>query len=1073
MEHELFKEETIYSVGSSKLVENSYEVIKNAIKSNDAVGFVTGRYDEQLSISNVSGFFLHNLGYDYEEFVEATKGSLKNLFYGENKTFLEVERFKNIQGEGEGMILTKGKVPVYARLFKKDSIDKNGEKLWILSVHMDWMQQNLQLVNNVLQSGFWVIECDEEGRAATVSYSHEFRKMLGYNDSLDFPNTFNAWTDLIHPQDKESVLEQLNAALADKTNQTKYNVDYRMKIRGNKYEWFRDSAEITRRLDGTACRMAGIFINIEKQKEVKRQQQRSNAFHRAYTESNLCEYYVNLKDDTYDSLKKDGSLFKDLEENHTFRELVEQYIDAYVCPEDKESVLAIYNKEYIINRFLEGAKEICLECKISLDGEKRWVRNVILEDGIEDHSQHIMVFIRDITDAKREAKNVQKLTEQNQAMDMMIQGTVKLVDRYAACDIVHDSYQFFNPSTGKEVYPSVGQYQDFVKKIDDRFKTYSGENTIKQMLEPEYIQQVLEGPESVFKFEYCTKDEKQFKSMAISPLSWKDEKVESVLLIAQDITQEKMVEIQSRKALKEAYEAADRASRAKTEFLSNMSHDIRTPMNAIVGMTAIAGANIENQDRVLDCLSKITQSSRHLLGLINEVLDMSRIESGKISLSEEEFNLSELVDNLVTMIKPGIEMHKHHFEVHLGQIEHEDVCGDSLRIQQLITNIMSNAIKYTPDGGNINFEISEVDTTSPDVGCYKFTIEDNGMGMSEEFQKVIFEPFTRADDKRTSKIQGTGLGMAIAKNIASMMNGSIEVESELLKGTKFTVTIYLKLQHKELKRIDELIDLPVLVVDDDLICCENTVDILKDIGIDGEWVTSGKEAIMKVKERYQSEENYFAIIIDWQMPEMDGIETARQIRKHVGRDVTIIILSAFDYSEIEEEARAAGVDDFIAKPLFRSRLTATLKNIIEGKPNKEAQNYLSNLAQCDFSGKNILLVEDNMLNSEIASEIIAMTGANIDTAENGKEALEKFSNAAIGFYDLIFMDIQMPTMNGYEATAAIRSLKKYQAKQIPIVAMTANAFAEDVILAKNAGMDEHIAKPLEMNRLCEVMQRYL
>lgn len=1003
MEHELFKEETIYSVGSSKLVENSYEVIKNAIKSNDAVGFVTGRYDEQLSISNVSGFFLHNLGYDYEEFVEATKGSLKNLFYGENKTFLEVERFKNIQGEGEGMILTKGKVPVYARLFKKDSIDKNGEKLWILSVHMDWMQQNLQLVNNVLQSGFWVIECDEEGRAATVSYSHEFRKMLGYNDSLDFPNTFNAWTDLIYPQDKESVLEQLNAALADKTNQTKYNVDYRMKIRGNKYEWFRDSAEITRRLDGTACRMAGIFINIEKQKEAKRQQQRSNAFHRAYTESNLCEYYVNLKDDTYDSLKKDGSLFKNLEENHTFRELVEQYIDAYVCPEDKESVLAIYNKEYIINRFLEGAKEICLECKISLDGEKRWVRNVILEDGIEDHSQHIMVFIRDITDAKREAKNVQKLTEQNQAMDMMIQGTVKLVDRYAACDIVHDSYQFFNPSTGKEVYPSVGQYQDFVKKIDDRFKTYSGENTIKQMLEPEYIQQVLEGPESVFKFEYCTKDEKQFKSMAISPLSWKDEKVESVLLIAQDIT----------------------------------------------------------------------QSSRHLLGLINEVLDMSRIESGKISLSEEEFNLSELVDNLVTMIKPGIEMHKHHFEVHLGQIEHEDVCGDSLRIQQLITNIMSNAIKYTPDGGNINFEISEVDTTSPDVGCYKFTIEDNGMGMSEEFQKVIFEPFTRADDKRTSKIQGTGLGMAIAKNIASMMNGSIEVESELLKGTKFTVTIYLKLQHKELKRIDELIDLPVLVVDDDLICCENTVDILKDIGIDGEWVTSGKEAIMKVKERYQSEENYFAIIIDWQMPEMDGIETARQIRKHVGRDVTIIILSAFDYSEIEEEARAAGVDDFIAKPLFRSRLTATLKNIIEGKPNKEAQNYLTNLAQCDFSGKNILLVEDNMLNSEIASEIIAMTGANIDTAENGKEALEKFSNAAIGFYDLIFMDIQMPTMNGYEATAAIRSLKKYQAKQIPIVAMTANAFAEDVILAKNAGMDEHIAKPLEMNRLCEVMQRYL
>lgn len=938
MEHELFKEETIYSVGSSRLVENSYEVIKNTIKNNDAVGFVTGHYDEQLSISNVSGFFLHNLGYDYKEFIEVTKGSLKNVFYGENKTFLEAERFQDMQGEGEGMILTKGKVPVYARLVKEDSFDEKGEKIWILSVHMDWMQQNLQLVNNVIQSGFWVIECDEQGRAATVNYSQEFRKMLGYNDVVDFPNTFDAWTDLIHPQDKKSVVDQLNAALADKTNQTKYDVEYRMKIRENKYEWFKDSAEITRRLDGTACRMAGIFINIQKQKE---------------------------------------------------------------------------------------------------------------------------------------AENVQKLTEQNQAMDMMIKGTVKLVDRYATCDIEHDRYQFFNPGTGKNVYPPVGEYHDFIARINSNFKSYSGEYTIKQMLDSEHIQQALETPESVYKFEYCTKDEKQFKSLAISPLSWKNGKAESVLLIAQDITQEKMVEIQSRKALKEAYEAADRASRAKTEFLSNMSHDIRTPMNAIIGMTAIAGANIENQDRVLDCLSKITQSSRHLLGLIKEVLDMSRIESGKISLSEEEFNLAELVDNLVTMIKPGMQMHQHHFEVHLNQIEHEDVCGDSLRIQQLVTNIMSNAIKYTPDGGNIDFGISEVDTASPDIGCYKFTIKDNGIGMSEEFQKVLFEPFTRADDKRTSKIQGTGLGMAIAKNIASMMNGSIDVESEPGKGTKFTITIYLKLQHKELKRIDELVDLPVLVVDDDKMCCESTVNILKEIGIDGEWVTSGKDAVIKVKERYQKNENYFAIIIDWQMPEMDGIETTRQIRKQVGSDVTIIILSAFDYSEIEEEAREAGVDDFIAKPLFRSRLTATLKNAIEGKPNKEAKNYLSSFAQCDFRGKNILLVEDNMLNSEIASEIIAMTGANIDTAENGKEALEKFSNAPIGFYDLIFMDIQMPTMNGYEATAAIRSLKKYQTKEVPIIAMTANAFAEDVVLAKNAGMNEHIAKPLEMNRLCEIMQRYL
>lgn len=1073
MEQELFKEETIYSVGDSKLIENSYEVIKKTIKSNYAVGFVTGHYDEKLSISNVSGFLLHNLGYDYEEFMEVTKGSLKNLFYGENQAFLETERFRKIQGEGEGMILTKGNTPVYVRLFKKDSVDKNGDRIWILSARMDWMQQNLQLVNNVIQSGFWVIDCDEHGKAASVSYSNEFRKMIGYHDTVDFPNTMEAWTDRLHPDDRKNAVRQLEAALEDKTNQTKYNVEYRMKMADNSYQWFRDSAEITRRLDGSACRMAGIFINIEKEKEAKRQERRSNAFHRAYTEGNLCEYYVDLKNNTFDSLKSEDSLFEDFEEEHTWDELIQYYLKYYVCVEDQKAVELLYNRDYILKRFSEGSNEISLECKVMIRGEIHWVRNVILADDTQNKTRYVMVFVRDITDAKAEADNVQELTKQNQAMDMLIQGTIKLVDRYAMCDLENNIYHYFNRDSKNMLYKPTGTYDEFVEAIEAKFKLVNNDISFQQAFSKEYIREMLKTPDDIYKFEYCTKGESQFKTIAICPLSWEKGQVARVLFISQDITQEKIVEIQSREALKEAYEAADRASRAKTEFLSNMSHDIRTPMNAIVGMTAIAGANIDNQDRVIDCLSKITQSSRHLLGLINEVLDMSRIESGKISLSEEEFNLSELVDNLVAMTRSGIDLHGHHFEVHLNKIEHEDVSGDSLRIQQLVTNIMSNAIKYTPDGGNIYFGISEVETSSPDLGCYKFTIEDDGIGMSEEFQKVVFEPFTRADDKRTSKIQGTGLGMAIAKNIATMMNGSIEVESELGKGTKFTITIFLKLQHKELKRIDELVNLPVLVVDDDKICCENTVGILKDIGIDGEWVTSGKEAVEKVTNHYQKDENYFAIIIDWQMPEMDGIETTRQIRKQVGNDVTIIILSAYDYSEIEKEAREAGVDEFIAKPLFRSRLTATLKNIIEGKPNKEAKNYLTNIAKCDFKGKRILLVEDNQLNSEIASEIIAMTGADIETAENGKEAVDKFANAPSGFYDLVFMDIQMPTMNGYEATAAIRSLGKYRANKVPIIAMTANAFAEDVVMAKNAGMNEHIAKPLEMNRLCEIMQRYL
>lgn len=539
-----------------------------------------------------------------------------------------------------------------------------------------------------------------------------------------------------------------------------------------------------------------------------------------------------------------------------------------------------------------------------------------------------------------------------------------------------------------------------------------------------------------------------------------------------DVSQEKKAEIESHKALKDAYRAAENASRAKTEFLSNMSHDIRTPMNAIIGLTAIAGANIESQDRVVECLGKITKSSRHLLGLINEVLDMARIESGRMSLAEEDFSLPELVDNLLTLTKPAIDEHKHQLEVHVEHIEHEAVCGDSLRIQQVFVNLMSNAVKYTPDGGNITLTIKEKPNGFSELGCYEFSIEDNGIGMTPEFQKIMFEPFSRADDHRTTKVQGTGLGMAIARNIVNLMNGNIQVESAPNKGTKITVTVYLKLQENEKEQEKELLDLPVLVVDDDKTCCESTVATLQEIGIAGEWVLNGKEAVERCAARHKTGRDYFAVILDWKMPEMDGIATARRIRECVGEDVTIIILTSFDFSEIEEEARAVGVNAFMAKPLFRSRLTATLRQFTSGKKEKNARNYLEDFAKENYAGKRILLVEDNALNREIATEIIGMTGVTIDSAENGKIAVEKVMEAPEKWYDLIFMDIQMPIMNGYEATAAIRALAGSRGK-VPIIAMTANAFAEDVQLAKNTGMNEHIAKPLDLNKLNDVLKQWL
>ena len=664
-----------------------------------------------------------------------------------------------------------------------------------------------------------------------------------------------------------------------------------------------------------------------------------------------------------------------------------------------------------------------------------------------------------------------QMASDNASMDLLIKSMVRLLDRFVVCDLENDRYRFYNLQ-GEMIYAPTGTYHGFVEQVAARYKTLEPLAAVDALFSPENIRKNLQGENDIYKFEYCSIDENTYKIGSFIPLEWDGTKLVKALLASMDVSQEKKAEIESHKALKDAYRAAENASRAKTEFLSNMSHDIRTPMNAIVGLTAIAGANIESQDRVVECLGKITKSSRHLLGLINEVLDMARIESGRISLAEEDFSLPELVDNLLTITKPAIDEHHHQLEAHVEHIEHEAVCGDSLRIQQVFVNLMSNAVKYTPDGGNITLTIKEKPNGFSELGCYEFSIEDNGIGMTPEFQKIMFEPFSRADDHRTTKVQGTGLGMAIARNIVNLMNGDIQVESAPNKGTKITVTVYLKLQKNEKEQEKELLDLPVLVVDDDKTCCESTVATLQEIGIAGEWVLTGKEAVERCYARHETNSDYFAVILDWKMPEMDGIATARKIRERVGEDVTIIILTSFDFSEIEEEARAAGVNAFMAKPLFRSRLTATLRQFTSGKKEENARNYLEDFAKENYAGKRILLVEDNELNREIATEIIGMTGVTIDSAENGKIAVEKVMEAPEKWYDLIFMDIQMPIMNGYEATAAIRALAGSRGK-VPIIAMTANAFAEDVQLAKNTGMNEHIAKPLDLNKLNDVLKQWL
>lgn len=521
--------------------------------------------------------------------------------------------------------------------------------------------------------------------------------------------------------------------------------------------------------------------------------------------------------------------------------------------------------------------------------------------------------------------------------------------------------------------------------------------------------------------------------------------------------------------LHQAEQEAVKANQAKSEFLSSMSHDIRTPMNGIVGMTAIAQANINDRDRVTDCLSKISLSSKHLLGLINDVLDMSKIESGKLSLNTHIVSLRETMDNLVNIAQPQIKAKNQAFDIFIQNIQTENVYCDSVRLNQILLNLLSNAIKFTPEHGLIHVYLRQENSPRGKnfIRCV-FTVRDNGIGMTEDFQKQIFEKFSREQTQQVHKTEGSGLGMAITKAIVDAMQGTIELKSKLGEGTEFTVTF--DLECADVQEIDMVLPpWKMLVVDDDEDLCRSTVNALQEIGIQAEWATSGHIAIDMALKRHTMSDDYQIILLDWRMPDMNGLEIAKAFRNHLGDTVPILIISAYDWNDIESEARQAGVQGFISKPLFKSNLFLGLSPyILETKKTETAQKEKSD----QFKGKHILLAEDNDLNWEIANELLSEEGFIVERAENGLECVEMFSKSEIGQYDAILMDIQMPVMNGYDAAKNIRALSRSDSN-IPIIAITADAFSDDIQRCKDCGMNEHISKPIDMEQLMQTLSRYL
>ena len=525
------------------------------------------------------------------------------------------------------------------------------------------------------------------------------------------------------------------------------------------------------------------------------------------------------------------------------------------------------------------------------------------------------------------------------------------------------------------------------------------------------------------------------------------------------------------KILQDALLVAQKANDAKRDFLSRMSHEIRTPMNAIIGMSAVAFNYLDDKKRTADCLSKITFSSKHLLMLLNDVLDMSKIENGKLNIRQELFDLKNLVTSLAD-INYGLATAKGlAFEIVISGFKDELLLGDSMRVNQILLNLLSNAIKFTPKGGSVRLEIRMLRSASDKIWL-RFIVKDSGIGMKKEFLEHLYEPFEQADNGIARKYGGTGLGMAITKNLVAIMDGTIEVESQEGAGTTFMVDLPFGVSKVDKKTAAEMEEMRVLVVDDDNDTCEHAAVLLKGMGVNVDWALNGFEAIEKVRSACEDDGRcYDVCFIDWCMPELDGIETARRMRRYVGPDVLIIIISAYDWSGIEEQAKAAGVNAFIAKPFFASNLYNTLLTVSR-KPEL-GFSAVGNKETYDFGGKKVLLVEDNELNMEIASELLKFVNLQVEHAENGKVAVDIFRNSKEKEYALIFMDIQMPLMNGYDAARCIRSSEHPVAGTIPIIAMTANAFNDDVQAAFDAGMNGHLAKPIDVEVLYKTIARYI
>ena len=796
-------------------------------------------------------------------------------------------------------------------------------------------------------------------------------------------------------------------------------------------------------------------------------------------------YLVNLKNETARVLKYEGEhSYGDVEsfggQAFPYVMLLNEWIEAQVHPDDRDMVRESLSPERLREVFATE-EEYVGNYRMLVDGVTSNYQFNLSKADIDGYIiagfQNIEGIIQEHLDQEKKQREIEEKYQKQLEEQLMVSNTlarnfanvyVADLDKKTARILKLDAAYVDVPGkTDHHEFPFdavVAHWIDTIVYPDDRDK-------LREVITAENVKQVFQTKdEMVGNYRSVVDGELHHFQYSLSKVDEAGTKAILGFQNVDDIVDEHLSAMRREKekevALQDALTVARHATRAKTTFLSNMSHDIRTPMNAIIGYTALAQAHLDDSDLVQDYLAKIHTSSTHLLSLINEILDMSRIESGTVKLEESVTHIPDVLHDLRTMIQGQVAAKQQNLYIDALDIVNEDVITDKLRLNQVLLNIVSNAIKYTGAGGDIIIRVKETPSSLKGYATYEFGVRDTGRGMSPEFVEHVFDSFSRERTSTASGIQGTGLGMSITKNIVDMMNGDISVESEVGKGSKFTVTLDFRLAENATiyQPIPELQGARALVVDDDVNTCQSVGNMLREIGMRPDWSTSGREAIVRAKEAAKFKEEYKAYIIDYLMPDMNGIETVRQIRRVISEEVPIIVLTAYDWADFEEEAREAGVTAFVAKPIFMSELRKVLTAPSDGEACAE-----DSTPHYDYAGRHVLLVEDNELNREIATAILEEAGITADTAADGTEAVDIIHKAPEDKYDLVFMDIQMPKMDGYMATREIRTLQNNKKANIPIVAMTANAFEEDKKKSFEAGMNGHIAKPISIEEIAKVL----